>query len=51
MQTRIAISRNNEIIREYKKDVDQGKDGKDVTKLETVEVVLVHFNLVNNNYQ
>ena len=34
-----------------KKDVDQGKDGKDVPKLESVEVVLVHCNLVNNNYQ
>ena len=34
-----------------KKDVDQGKDGEDVPKLESVEVVLVHCNLVNNNYQ
>ena len=34
-----------------KKDVDQDKDGKDVPKLESVEVVLVHCNLVNNNYQ
>ena len=32
-----------------KKDVDQ--DGEDVTKLESVEVVLVHCNLVNNSYQ
>ena len=31
-----------------KKDVDQDKDG-DVPKLESVEVVLVHCNLVNNN--
>ena len=34
-----------------KKDVDQDKDGEDVPKLESVEVVLVHCNLVNNNYQ
>ena len=34
-----------------KKDVDQDKSGEDVPKLESVEVVLVHFNLVNNNYQ
>ena len=33
-----------------KKDVDQDKDG-DVRKLESVEVVLVHCQLVNNNYQ
>ena len=34
-----------------KKDVDQDKDGEDVPKLEYVEVVLVHCNLVNNSYQ
>ena len=34
-----------------KKDVDQDKDGKEVPKLKSVEVVLVHCNLVNNNYQ
>ena len=33
------------------KDVDQDKDGENVAKLESVEVVLVHCNLVNNNYQ
>ena len=33
-----------------KKDVDNDKDG-DVPKLESVEVVLVHCNLVNNSYQ
>ena len=32
-------------------DVDQDKDGEDVPKLESTEVVLVHCNLVNNNYQ
>ena len=34
-----------------KKDVDQDKDGENVPKLESVEVVLVHCNLVNSNYQ
>ena len=34
-----------------KEDVDQDKDGEDVPKLESVEVVLVHCNLVNNNCQ
>ena len=34
-----------------KKDIDQDKDGKNVPKLESLEVVLVHRNLVNNNYQ
>ena len=32
-------------------DVNQDKDGEDVPKLESVEVVLVHCNLVKNNYQ
>ena len=34
-----------------KKDVDQDKDGEDVPKLKSVEVFLLHCNLVNNNYQ
>ena len=34
-----------------KKDVDQDKDGEDVPKLESAALVLVHCNLVNNNYQ
>ena len=34
-----------------KKDVDQDKDGEDVPKLESAEVVLAHCNLVNNDYQ
>ena len=39
------------LLRSTKKDVDQDKHGEDVPKLESVEVVLVHCNLVNNNYQ
>ena len=34
-----------------KKDVDGDKDGEDLSKLESIEVILVHFNLVINNYQ
>ena len=34
-----------------KKGVDQDKNGEDVPNLESVEVVLVHFNLVNNSCQ
>ena len=34
-----------------KKDVDQDKNGGNVPKLESVEVVLVHCNLVNKNHQ
>ena len=34
-----------------KKDIHQDKDGEIVPILEAVEVVLVHCNLVNNNYQ
>ena len=34
-----------------KKDVDKNKDGEDVPKLKSDEVVLLHCNLVNNSYQ
>ena len=51
MKIRINIFRNDQTIREHKKDVDQDKVREDVPKLESVEVVLVHCNLVNNNYQ
>ena len=34
-----------------KKGVDKDKDGKNVPKLESVKVVLVHCNLVKNDYQ
>ena len=34
-----------------KEDVDKDNNGKDVPKLEPVEVALVHCNLVNNSYQ
>ena len=39
------------LLRKSKKDIDQNKDGENVPQLESVEVVLVHCNLGNNNYQ
>ena len=39
------------LIGSAKKDKDQDKDEEDVPRLESAEVVLVHYNLVNNNYQ
>ena len=40
-----------QLLGSSKKDIDKNKDGEIVSRLETVEVVLVHCNLVNNNYQ
>ena len=34
-----------------KKDIDADKNSENVPKLESVEVVLVHCNLVKNDYQ
>ena len=39
------------LLESTKKDIDKDKNGEDVPKLEYVEVVLVHCNLVNNSYQ
>ena len=38
-------------LRSTKKGVDEDKDGEDVPNLESVEVVLMHCELVNNSYQ
>ena len=40
-----------QLLESSKKDTDQNKNGEIVPRLENVEVVLVHCNLVNNNYQ
>ena len=40
-----------QLLGSSKKVIDKNKDGEIVTRPETVEVVLVHCNLVNNNYQ
>ena len=39
------------LLRRIRKDVDQDKEGEDVPKLESVEVALVHCNLVKNFFQ
>ena len=40
-----------QLLGSSKNVIDKSKDGKLVPRLETVEVVLVHCNLVNNSYQ
>ena len=39
------------LLGSIKKDVDKDKDGENVLKLESVDVVLVHCSLVKNDYQ
>ena len=39
------------LLRNTTKDVDKDKDCENVPKLESVDVVLVHCNLIKNNYQ
>ena len=48
---KLLSSETMKLLGSTKKDVDQDKDGKDVPKLESVEVALVHCNLLNTNYQ
>ena len=40
-----------QLLGSSKKGIDKNKNGEIVPSLETVEVVLIHCNLVNNNYQ
>ena len=40
-----------QLLGSSKKVIDKNKDGEIVPRLEAVEVVSVHCNLVNNNYQ
>ena len=40
-----------QLLGSSKKVIDKNKNGEFVPRLETVEVVLVHCNLVNKNYQ
>ena len=39
------------LLRSTKKVVNKDKNGENILKLESVEVVLVHCNLVKNDYQ
>ena len=47
----MLLKETMQLLGSSKKDIDQNKNGETVSRLETVEVVLVHCNLVNNNYQ
>ena len=47
----MLTSETMRLLGSTKKDVDANKNSENVPKLESVEVVLVHCNLVNNNYQ
>ena len=40
-----------QLLGSSKNVIENNKDGEIVPRLETVEVVLIHFNLVNNSYQ
>ena len=47
----LLSSETMKLLGSTKRDVDKDKDGEDVPKVKSVEVVLVHCNLINNNYQ
>ena len=47
----LLLKKAMQLLGSSKKDIDKNKDGEIVPRLETVEVVLVHCYLVNNNYQ
>ena len=40
-----------QLLGSSKKDINQIKDGEIVPRIETLEVVFVHCNLVSNSYQ
>ena len=46
----LLSSETMKLLGSTKKFVDKNKKGENVPKLESVEVVLVHCNLLNNNY-
>ena len=47
----LLTEKTMQLLGSSKKLIDNNKDGEIVTRLEVVEVVLVHYNLVNNSYQ
>ena len=47
----VLSEKRMQLLGSSKKDINQNKDGEIVPRLEAVEVVLVHCNLVNNIYQ
>ena len=50
-QLELLILETMKLLGSSKKDADKDKDGEIVPKLESLEVVLVHYNLVKNDYQ
>ena len=51
MQHRTFNKRDNEITWNYWNKITKDKNGENVPHLEITEVVLVHCNMVNNDYQ
>ena len=47
----LLSSETMELLWSTETDIDKDKNGEDVPKRESVEVVLVHCNFVNNSYQ
>ena len=47
----LLTGKTMQLLGSSKKVVENNKDGEIVPRLETVEVFLVHCNLVNNSYQ
>ena len=47
----LLTSETMKLLGSTKKDVDADKDSENVPKLESAEVLLVHCNLVKNDYQ
>ena len=47
----LLTPKTRKLLGSTKKDVDSDKNSENVPKLESVEVVLVHCNLVKNDYQ
>ena len=47
----LLTKKTMQLLGSSKKVVDKNKNGELVPRLETVDVVLVHCNLVNNSYQ
>ena len=39
------------LIASTEKVIDIDKNGENVPKLEIVDVILMHYNVINNNYQ
>ena len=47
----LLSSNTMKLLGSTKKDIDQDKDGENIPKLESIKIVLVHCNLVNNSFQ